>query len=140
MMRIILAAMLLFCGVCEASDWVSVWKSADGTVESFVDAANIKVEGGIRTAWLKRVPKPHTEKELDDNANKWVDYQLSSGSFDCVEMVIREESNAVYYDDGTVQRYENPFLESLGVPEPWMPLPDDPLAKALMQFICAYKQ
>jgi hypothetical protein len=140
MMRIIPAAMLLFCGACQASDWVSVWKSDDGTTESFVDAANIKVEGEIRTAKLKHVSQHHTERGLGENANKWVDYQLSSGSFDCVKQVIREESNVVYYDDGTVQRYDNPMLEQLGVPEPWVPLPDDPLAKALMQFICEYKQ
>lgn len=140
MIRIIPAAMLLLCGVCQASDWVSVWKSADGAVESFVDAANIKIEGEIRTAFIKHDSQPHTEKGLGENANKWVDYQLSSGSFDCVKKVAREESNAVYYEDGTAERYTNPMLERLGVPEPWMPLPDDPLARALMQFICAYKQ
>ena len=128
---------LMTCGTAQAADWVSVWKSEDGKQETFVDAANIKIEGDIRTAALKRVSAPRTERGLGDNATKWVSYQLSSGSFNCVEKTTRQESNAVYYDDGSVERYDNPMLERLGVAEPWMPLPDDPIANVVMKFVCA---
>jgi hypothetical protein len=138
---VLLAALsLLACAAAQAEDWVSVWKSADGRMETFVDAANIKVVGNIRTASLRHVSAPQTERGLGDNANKWVSYQLSSGSFNCVERTAREESNAVYYDDGTVERYDNPMLERLGLPEPWRPLPDDPIANAVMQFVCTWRE
>jgi hypothetical protein len=138
---VLLAALsLLACAAAQAEDWASVWKSADGKMETFVDVANIKIAGNIRTASLRRVPAPQTERGLNDNANKWVSYQLSSGSFNCVERTTRQESNAVYYDDGTEERYDNPMLERRGLPEPWMPLPDDPIADAVMQFVCTWRE
>jgi hypothetical protein len=139
--HVLLAALTLsVCAAAQAADWVSVWKSADGKMELFVDAANIKIAGDIRTASLRRVPAPQTERGLNDNENKWASYQLSSGSFNCVERTEREESNVVYYDDGTEERYGNPMLERLGVPEPWRPLPDDPIADAVMQFVCEWSK
>jgi hypothetical protein len=138
---LLVALSLLACAAAQAEDWVSVWKSADGKMEMFVDVANIKIAGNIRTASLRRVPAPQTERGLNDNENKWVSYQLSSVSLNCVERTTRDEStNILYFDDGTEERYDNPMLERLGLPEPWRPLPDEPVADAVLQFVCAWSK
>jgi hypothetical protein len=138
---LLVALSLLACAAAQAEDWVSVWKSADGKMEMFVDVANIKIADNIRTASLRRVPAAQTESGLGDNANRWVSYHLSSVSLNCVERTTRDEStNILYFDDGTEERYDNPMLERLGLPEPWRPLPDEPVADAVLQFVCAWSK
>ena len=134
-----LALALLACSAARAEEWVSVWKSDDGNDETFVDVDDLRISGDIRTASLKHVAAPRTRRGVGDSADKWVSYRLSRGSFNCVDRTARPEANSVYYDDGTVERYDNPMLERLGVPEPWAPLPDDPIAEAVMRFVCAWK-
>lgn len=134
-----LALSLLACSAARAEEWVSVWKSADGDDETFVDVANLTISGDIRTASLKHVAAPMTRRGVGDSANKWVSYQLSRGSFNCADRTVRPQANAVYYDDGTMESYDNPMLERLGVPEPWAPLPDDPIAEAVMRFVCKWE-
>jgi hypothetical protein len=134
-----LALALLACSAARAEEWVSVWKSDDGNDETFVDVENLRISGDIRTASLKHVAAPGTRRGVGNSADKWVSYQVGRGSFNCADRTARPEANAVHYEDGTVDRYDNPMLERLGVPEPWAPLPDDPIAEAVMRFVCAWK-
>jgi hypothetical protein len=134
MKRKLLLALLLACGTAQASDWVSVGKTANGQQENFVDISSIRVTGSIRRAWAKGVQAPHTERGTDDNANKWVSYYLSRETFNCREQVWRSEALTIYYDDET-----NGSMPAAIYPQAWEPVPPDTTLSALMQFICAWK-
>jgi hypothetical protein len=51
----ILLTLLLACGTAQASDWVSIGKSDNGTREYFADVSSIGITGDIRRAWVKTV-------------------------------------------------------------------------------------
>jgi hypothetical protein len=42
-----LLALLLTCGTAHASEWVSLGKSTDGTIEILIDVSSIRSAGGV---------------------------------------------------------------------------------------------
>jgi hypothetical protein len=129
---IMLAALLLTCGMGEAAEWVSVDKQKNG-VETFVDVSSVRVEGGIRRFWTKGVPPPKTKRGPVGYTDKWLDYFLAREAINCDDETYRVESKVAYWDDGTTLDAPEEAIE------PWRPVPPESHAEVQMQFICAWK-
>jgi hypothetical protein len=127
----ILIILLLTCSTVQASEWMSLGKTDDGTLESLVDVSSIRGTGNIRRAWVKRVFAHHTMRGVADDANKWQSYLVNRMAFNCSEESGRSESRSVYYDDGTV-------LHAPTTDFPWEPVPPDTMLSNEMRFICAW--
>jgi hypothetical protein len=116
----------------QASEWVSVSKSQNGT-EEFADVANIRVEDNIRRARIKSVYAPHSERDPND-VNKWWASAENQRAFNCREGTSRRESMTVYYSDGT-----DVSVPDKNLPTPWNPVRPDTMLSNVMSFICAWK-
>ncbi|SRR6266481_6526660 len=121
----ILLALLIVGGSAQASDWVSIGKSANGGTEGLVDVSSIVIVGEIRRAWFK-VAYVHHKAALA--------YTMERDAFDCPQQIMRAEAYALYFDDGT---HQDQSAESF--PEQWTPVPPDTMGSTLMQFMCAWK-
>jgi hypothetical protein len=125
----------LACGTVQASEWVSIGKSNDGTQEVFVDVSSIRITGGIRRAWTKTVYAPRTTRSKSgEYANKWWSSDLSREAYNCLQETHSREALNVYFIDGDVAISPPETL-----PTPWQPVPPDTATYAEMQFICAWK-
>jgi hypothetical protein len=127
----ILVTLLLACGTAQASEWVSIGKTDDGTRETLVDVSSIRVMGSIRRAWTKTVFTHHTVRGFGDDASKWETSQMTRQAFNCGEEMARFEAATIYYDDGT-----NTSLSEADF-APWAPVTPETVLSAEAQYVCA---
>jgi hypothetical protein len=117
----------------DASEWVTLGKVNDGSQETFIDTASIRVDGDLRRGWLKLVSAPHTLTGVAGGPEKWVDYQLRREAFRCRDEYHRSEGLIVFFDDHTSFTTSSKLF-----PSAWEPGPPDTAASVVMQFICSY--
>jgi hypothetical protein len=129
----VMTALLLTFGTVQASNWVSLGKTLDGAQETFIDVSSIRVAGGIRRAWVKVIFPPHTERDIGDNANKWVSDEVIRIAFNCGEETRSWEALAIHFDDGS-----NHSLPAELYPTSWTPVIPDTVESAAMHFICRW--
>lgn len=129
----ILVTLLLACGTAQASNWVSLGKSDDGTIEPLVDVSSVRVAGSIRRAWIKHVFKTHTTRGDGVDATKWQSESVARVAFSCSEETFRLEGLLIYYDDGTTNS-----VPATSFPTPWQPIPPDTVRGSEMHFVCAW--
>jgi hypothetical protein len=127
----ILVTLLLACGTAQASEWISIGKTADGNVETFIDLSSIRVASGIRRVWIKSVAAPQTTKLI--GSNKWASSVLTRTAFNCVEEIFRDEAQDLYFEDGT-----NTAIAPSSMDGFWRPAAPDTMYSAEIQFICAW--
>jgi hypothetical protein len=132
--RTVLLALLLACGTAQASEWVSLGKSEDGTKETFIDVSSIRVVGAIRRAWFKVIYAPHAQRGSGSDANKWWNYTMEREALTCAEETFRLEGLLIYYDDGTTNS-----VPSISFPTSWEPVPPDTMYEVQLRFICTWK-
>jgi hypothetical protein len=114
-------ALLLLCGTAQASVWVSIGKTSDGTAEGFVEVSSIKIAGDIRLAWFKYAYINHKA------------YTMERDEFDCGRDTTRGQTYTIYSEDGTQMEAPGPL------PSEWKPVVPDTMGSMLMQFVCAWK-
>jgi len=123
-------ALLVVCNVAQASNWLSLGKSANKNDEIFMDVSSIKFEQGVGRASFKTTRKHHTTQ----TDGKWWSFDLVKTAFNCAEEMYRDEALNVYYEDGTSYS-----LPAEMYPRPWRPVAPDPGADLEMTFICSVK-
>jgi hypothetical protein len=116
----ILLALLIVGGTAQASEWVSLGKSDDGTREAFVDVSDIRVLGDMRRAWVKV-----------DAATATTMYREA---FNCAEETSRSEAIDIHSSDGSVKSAPDNLLQST----PWRPIRPDTTWQVVMKFVCAW--
>ena len=124
-------ALVIVCSTAQASNWLSLGKSDDGTLENFIDVSSLRIAGNIRRAWFKLAYKTHTEKDSD---GKYWSSTVAKKAFNCTEEMSRDEALNVYYEDGT-----NHTVPATYYPDPWEPVPPDTVVSTEMHFICTWK-
>ncbi len=134
MQKAIMLFLLFAYGPVQASEWVSLGKSADEKSEASVDVSGIRITGTVRRAWSKMVFPPHTAKGSGPNSDKWKSSEVSLEAFDCDNQTGRTEAVTIYYYDGS-----NWTAPAASFPFPWTPVPPDTALSVAMQFICAWK-
>jgi hypothetical protein len=130
-----LVILLVACSTAQASEWVPVAESTDGTEEVFVDVSSIRIDGNIRHAWEKLVPAHHTMKGLGEYAHKHIIYELTKVVVNCSEETAKEDAVTIYYEDGTNESLMPEVVHKKG----WDPVPPDSVLSFEMKFICAWK-
>ncbi|MGA2191693.1 MAG: surface-adhesin E family protein [Steroidobacteraceae bacterium] len=116
----------------QASDWVSVGKSEDGS-EEFADIANIRVDDNIRRARIKSVYAPQSQRDRDD-PTKWWSSAENQRAFNCKEGTSRRESMTIFFSDGT-----DLSIPAKNLPTPWAPVSPNTMLGEDINFICAWK-
>jgi hypothetical protein len=126
-------AVLLACGVAQASEWASIGKSDDGKEEGFIDTSSIRISGDIRRAWVKLIYGPHTKSD-PDNPKMWEREAVAHEKFNCSDETESADALTIYYEDGTVYSLSPQLL-----PTPWSPVPPDTMMSDDLRFVCAWK-
>jgi hypothetical protein len=96
----ILLALLLASGAAQASEWVSLGKSTDGSEEVLVDVSRIRIKEGIRQAWIESRFAPHTTRGVGNDGQKWQQSTVALYSYNCSDEAVRLETYAIYFEDG----------------------------------------
>lgn len=134
MQKSIFLALLLACSTSQASEWVSVGKSADGTKEWFIDASSIRISKSIRRAWIKTVFAPHTQQDTVLHSGKWLAHLVEHDVFNCGEEKAGIETITAYYEGGG-----NDSAPYDSKATPMELVPPDTAQTAELKFICAWK-
>jgi hypothetical protein len=117
----------------QASAWVSVSKSENGSSEEFADIANIRVDDNIRRARIKSVYAPQSQRDRDE-PNKWWTNAENQRAFNCKEGTSRRESMTIFFSDGT-----DFSIPAKNLPTPWAPVSPNTMLREDINFICAWK-
>ncbi len=125
-------ALVIVCSTAQASNWLSVGKSDDGNIETFIDVSSIRIKDNLRAAWFKDVFRTHTRKGPHGNYRSFI---VGKDEYNCTEQMTRSHAFTFYNEDGT---NESASAESL--PGPWEPVVPDTVMAVDMKFICAWKQ
>jgi hypothetical protein len=133
MRKTILVALLLACGIAQASEWIALGKGDDGTVV-YLDSSSIRVNGGIRRVWTKSVYVPHTTRTTGLAANKWIAFVLTRNAFNCKDENYRLEAQTQHFDDGT-----DDSVPASKYPTPWEPVVPETVSSVSMAFVCTWK-
>jgi hypothetical protein len=132
--RLIPLSLLLACGIAQASGWVSLGKSDDRELETFIDVPSVLIAGPVRRAWFKASYAP--DAQLDwAGSGKWVSHTMERQALNCVERTARMEAVSVYYTDGTVQ-----VAPKEAFPRPWQAVESDTTDEARLRFICSWRK
>jgi hypothetical protein len=133
MKRAILGALLLACATAQSSQWVQVGTGKDGTKVS-VDTSSITVTGSVRQAWLKMTFPAHSLKGPNEDADKWMDYNLNHAAFNCSEGTSKSDDLVNYYEDGTSHKVAAEEISS----DRWEAVPSNTALETVMKFICKW--
>ena len=128
MQKVLLLVLSLICGTAYASNWAKIPHSATATGEDYVDTESIKVNGGMRQAWIKTVFVPKTMKGLPPRKTTWVSLTMSLIEFDCGEKASRILSFTGYYVDND--------KVTINTPDEWQPAAPDTVDQARLDFLC----
>jgi hypothetical protein len=101
--------------------WTSIGYT-DG-VPAFVDLSSIVVAGTGRLATIKMDFPPHSTRSPaflgPEHAEKWLDFVVFQGGFNCSKGLSRQEAATGYFEDGSSARdTSRPFPQPWGVPQP----------------------
>ena len=127
--RLLIVA-LLACSTAQASKWVDipVPKGAEQ-----IDVDSIKVDGDVRSAWIRVTFVPQTLKGIGDQPEKWVSGGRSLTEYNCKEETSRITSSTTYYEDG------EEYVANIRDPE-WAPIPPGRTFKLEMLIVCHLKR
>jgi outer membrane biosynthesis protein TonB len=126
----------------QASEWVSIGKTADGKTEYFGDVSSIQSSGIITRAWTKSVFAPHTQKfppvdSKKKKEKKWAMYTVQRIAYMCAEGNSALEAMSVYFEDGTYSAAPADAIAIVG--GAFEPVAPDTVADTLMKFVCNWK-
>jgi hypothetical protein len=132
---LLLTTMLVAAPMAQAADWRIVGRSHDGQVTYLIDVSEIRIQGEIRHAWVKRVPVPHTLKGPSKNPATFVSYDLTLAAYNCTEEAYRDEEVVIYFEDGTTDHYHPQTLDAEN--EEWSHGPPDSIASQVLKSVCS---
>ncbi len=133
MRNLAFVVMVMSCGAAQASNWVSIAKSDNGKIESFIDVESIRINGNIRRSWFKTVYAPRSTPDADNG--KYLAFTVDRTAFNCSKETKQMEAMTIYYEDGSNPESPSPSL----FPTAWEPVQPDTGNAANMAFICAWK-
>jgi hypothetical protein len=132
----ILLTLVLACSISSCTQkWVPVATGVEKKTEVLVDVSSVRVTDDIRTASVKTLFAPHSQKGFGSNANKYGSYLLTREAFNCGKKTFRLEAVAIYYEDGTKDSVPAERMST----ETWQPVAPGKLHDGELQFVCAWK-
>jgi len=129
-----LLSLLLTCSAAQASEWISLGKSDDRELETFIDPSTVLISGSVRRAWFKASYAPNTQIDWA-GSGKWVNHTMERQALNCIDRTARMEAVTVYYADGTSQ-----IAPQEAFPRPWQPVESDTTDEARLRFVCSRKK